>query len=84
MTSLLALKKQPTISPYSEREGYQQTLDNLRSWASTATGQGSLVGLLISPEARTRSTSLAIRPLVDSLARVFQGYMKAYGITLGD
>ena len=76
------LKGAANYLPQDERNGYQQTLDDLRSWASTATGQGSLVGLLINPEARTRSTSLAIRPLVDSLARVFHGYTKAYGITL--
>ena len=68
--------------PQNEQDEFLQTLDDLRSWASAATGQGSLVGLLISPEARTRSSSLAIRPLVDSLARVFQGYTTAYGITL--
>ena len=80
----VADRLEDTVSyiPQHEQEGYQQTLEDLRSWASTATGQGSLVGLLISPEARTRSTSLAIRPLVDSLARVFQGYTLAYGITL--
>ena len=47
-----------------------------------ATGQGSLVGLLVSPEARALSTSLAIRPLIDSLGRVFRGYTTLFGITL--
>ena len=68
--------------PQDERNGYQHTLEDLRSWSSMATGQGSLVGLLVSPEARTRSTSLAIRPLVDSLERVFRGYTTLFGITL--
>ena len=68
--------------PLDERNGYQQTLADLRSWSSMATGQGSLVGLLVSPEARTRSTSLAIRPLIDSLERVFRGYTALFGIVL--
>ena len=68
--------------PLDERNGYQQTLADLRSWSSMATGQGSLVGLLVSPEARTLSTSLAIRPLIDSLERVFRGYTTLFGIVL--
>ena len=68
--------------PQDERNGYQQTLEDLRSWSSMATGQGSLVGLLVSPEARALSTSLAIRPLIDSLGRVFRGYTTLFGITL--
>lgn len=59
---------------------FQQTLEDLRSWSSMATGQGSLVGLLVSPEARMRSTSLAVRPLVESLQRGFQGYTTLFGI----
>ena len=59
---------------------FQQTLDDLRSWSSMATGQGSLVGLLVSPEARMRSNSLAVRPLVESLRRGFQGYTTLFGI----
>ncbi len=68
--------------PQGERTGYEQTLEDLRSWSSMATGQGSLVGLLASPEARTRSTSLAICPLIDSLDRVFRGYTTLFGITV--
>ena len=68
--------------PQDERNGYQQTLEDLRSWSLMATGQGSLVGLLVSPVAQSRSTSLAVRPLVDSLERVFRGYTTLFGITL--
>ena len=76
------LEETANYLPQEERDKYQHTLDDLRSWASTATSQGSLVGLLMSPDARTRSTTHAISPIVASLARVFQGYTKAYGITL--
>ena len=61
---------------------YRQTLDDLRSWSSMATGQGSLVGLLLDPEARTRRRSLALRPLVESLSRGFSGYLSRFGISL--
>ncbi len=59
---------------------FQQTLEDLRSWSSMATGQGSLVGLLVSPEARSRSASHAVHPLVESLRRGFQGYTALFGI----
>ena len=61
---------------------FRQTLDDLRSWSSMATGQGSLVGLLLDPEARTRRRSLAVRPLVESLSRGFSGYLSRFGISL--
>ena len=57
-------------------------MDDLNSWTSMATGQGRLVGLLVGSEARTRRTSLAVRPLVDSLSRGFAGYMDRFGISL--
>ena len=59
---------------------FQNALEDLRSWSSVATGQGSLVGLLVGPEARTRRKSLALRPLVERLDRGFAGYMNRFGI----
>ena len=61
---------------------FRETLDDLRSWSSMATGQGSLVGLLLNPEARTRRRSLALRPLVEALGRGFSGYLSRFGISL--
>ena len=66
--------------PEGVKDRFQQTLSDLSSWSSMAIGQGSLVGLLVGPEARTRSTSLAIRPLVESLQRGFLGYTSRFGI----
>ena len=61
---------------------FRETLDDLRSWSSMATGQGSLVGLLLNPEARTRRRSLALQPLVEALGRGFSGYLSRFGISL--
>jgi signal transduction histidine kinase len=68
--------------PPEHMDAVRQTLDDLRSWSSMATGQGSLVGLLVGPEARTRRRSLALRPLVDALSRGFSGYLSRFGISL--
>ena len=68
--------------PEDLKSHFQQTLDDLTSWSSMATGQGSLVGLLVGPDARTRRASLAIHPLVESLKRGFGGYTTRFGITL--
>ena len=68
--------------PPEHLDEFRQTLDDLRSWSSMATGQGSLVGLLLDPEARTRRRSLALRPLVESLSRGFSGYLSRFGIKL--
>lgn len=68
--------------PPEHLDEFQETLDDLRSWSSMATGQGSLVGLLLDPEARTRRRSLALRPLVESLSRGFSGYLSRFGISL--
>ena len=68
--------------PPEHLDEYRQTLGDLRSWSSMATGQGSLVGLLLDPEARTRRRSLALRPLVESLSRGFSGYLSRFGISL--
>ena len=68
--------------PEDDKSRFQQTLDDLTSWSSMATGQGSLVGLLVGPDARTRRTSLAIHPLVESLKRGFSGYTDRFGISL--
>ena len=68
--------------PPDRRHGFQRTLDDLKSWASMATDQGSLVGLLVGPEARTRRTSLAVHPLVETLRRGFLGYTRRFGISL--
>ena len=67
--------------PESIRHQFHQALSDLTAWSSMAVGQGSLVGLLVGPEARTRSTSLAIRPMVESLKRGFLGYTDRFGIT---
>ena len=67
--------------PDTQMAEFQQLLADLRSWSLMATGQGSLVGLLVGPEARTRRRSLAIRPLVEELSRGFVGYMDRFGIT---
>ena len=69
-----------THLPDERQYEFQQTLNDLRSWSSMATGQGSLVGLLVSPDARMRSASLAVRPLVESLRRGFLGYTTLFGI----
>lgn len=68
--------------PPEHSDTFRQALDDLRSWSSMATGQGSLVGLLLDPEARTRQHSLALRPLVESLGRGFSGYLHRFGIHL--
>ncbi len=68
--------------PANRRATAKQIMDDLNSWTSMATGQGRLVGLLVGSEARTRRTSLAVRPLVDSLSRGFAGYMDRFGISL--
>ena len=68
--------------PPERLDTFQQAIDDLRSWSSMATGQGSLVGLLLNPEARTRRRSLALRPLVESLGRGFSGYLNRFGIRL--
>ena len=68
--------------PLEHLDTFRQAIDDLRSWSSMATGQGSLVGLLLNPEARTRRRSLALRPLVESLGRGFSGYLSRFGIRL--
>ena len=68
--------------PPEHLDAFRQNLDDLRSWSSMATGQGSLVGLLVGPEARTRRRSLALRPLVEALKRGFGGYLSRFGISL--
>ena len=60
---------------------FQQTLGDLGSWSKMSTGQGSLVGLLVGSEARTRRRSLAVRPLVETMLRGFDGYITRFGIT---
>ncbi|MDE2935266.1 MAG: ATP-binding protein [Chloroflexota bacterium] len=59
---------------------FRQALNDLRSWSSMATGQGSIVGLLLDPEARTRRESLALRPLIEELRRGFKGYLHRFDI----
>ena len=68
--------------PPDHADGFRQTINDLRSWSSMATGQGSLVGLLVGPEARTRRRSLALAPLVENLKRGFVGYLSRFGISL--
>ena len=63
-------------------DSFQQIVDDLRSWSLMAIGQGSLVGLLVGPEARTRRRSLALAPLVRHLKRGFMGYLSRFGISL--
>ena len=70
--------------PTERQHDFEQTLEDLRSWSSIATGQGSLVGLLVGPDARTRRTSLAVYPLVETLRRGFLGYTNRFGISLED
>lgn len=62
----------------------RQSLDDLRSWSTIAIGQGSLVGLLLGPKARTRRRSLAVHPLVEELKRGFDGYASRFGIDLSN
>ena len=64
------------------KEDFRQALDDLRTWSSMAVGQGALVGLLLSPEARTRPRSLAVHPLVEQLRRGFASYTGRFGISL--
>ena len=68
--------------PDNQLGEHQQSLHDLRSWSSMATGQGSLVGLLVGSDARHRRRSLALRPLIQTLERGFQGYMSRFQITL--
>ena len=68
--------------PSEHVDSFRQAVDDLRSWSSMATGQGSLVGLLLNPEARTRRRALALRPLVEALDRGFAGYLSRFGIRL--
>ena len=68
--------------PEDQKHSFQQTLDDLTSWSSMATGQGSLLGLLVGPDTRSRKTSLAIHPVVESLKRGFSAYTNRFGISL--
>ena len=66
----------------SEERGrkFEKALRRLEAWSSMTTGQASLVGLLLGSQARTRSDSLAVHPLVESLKEGFQGYTSRFGI----
>lgn len=66
--------------PEERSHNFEQTLRRLEAWASMTTGQASLVGLLLGSRARTRSDSLAVHPLVESLKEGFQGYTSRFGI----
>ena len=66
--------------PSARRVTFEETLNDLRTWSSMANSQGSLVGLLLGPEARTRARSLAVHPLVEKLERGFNGYTTRFGI----
>ena len=66
--------------PSARRVSFEETLDDLRTWSTMANSQGSLVGLLLGPEARTRARSLAVHPLVEKLQRGFSGYITRFGI----
>ena len=68
--------------PTEHLNAFEKALGDLRDWSSMATGQGSLVGLLVDPEARMRPQSLAISPLVEKLQRGFSGYLRRFGIRL--
>ena len=68
--------------PANMRPSFEQTIEDLEAWADMTEGQGSLVGLLMAPEAKTRKTSLAVRPLVDALQRNFFVYTSRFGIDL--
>lgn len=68
--------------PDENLDDFTATVDDLRSWSSMAVAQGSLVGLLVGPEARTRPRSRAVAPLVEELERGFAGYMSRFGISL--
>lgn len=68
--------------PLDRQDYFLQTLEELRDWSSIATGQGSLVGLLVGPDARTRRQSLAVHKLMDTLRRGFLGYTTRFGISL--
>ena len=68
--------------PSGRRAKFDETLEDLRSWSSMANSQGSLVGLLLGPEARTRARSLAVLPVVEKLRRGFKGYTTRFGISL--
>ena len=66
--------------PSARRTIFEETLNDLRSWSTMANSQGTLVGLLLGPEARTRARSLAVHPLVERLERGFNGYITRFGI----
>ena len=63
-----SLESAARYMPPSHADSFRQTVDDLRSWSSMAIGQGSLVGLLVGPEARTRRRSLALAPLAKNLS----------------
>ena len=68
--------------PSVHRSSFEETLNDLSNWSTMAVGQGSLVGLLLSPKARTRARSLAVRPLIEAMQRGFSGYTSRFGIHL--
>ena len=80
----IVARLESTIShvPTDHIDGFQQSLDDLRSWSSMTADQASLVGLLVGPEARTRRRSRAIYELVENLNRGFSGYLQRFGISL--
>lgn len=76
------LQAMSSALPQDDKEDFNQVLVDLRSWASMATGQGSIVGLLVGADARSKKDTHAVNPLVETLRRGFLGYTERFGISL--
>ena len=70
--------------PAAEQDVFGETLDDLKESIADAEHQGELLGLLLGRSARSRKRRLAIRPIVDRIAKAFAGYMCVRGMTFSN
>jgi signal transduction histidine kinase len=63
----------PRVPP-KRRRSFAAELARLDTWIASAKHQGELLGLLIARKARARRRRLALRPIVESMARAFASY----------
>ena len=68
--------------PRDDRQQFRNVLAKLDGWIRDAKHQGQLLGLLLGRRSRLRRRSLAIRPLVASIADAFSNYMRTSNIRL--
>jgi signal transduction histidine kinase len=66
--------------PSNSRGSYGEALERLKRWTVSVEEQGKQIGLLLSTEARMRRRRLALRQVVDDLARPFKRYMDELGV----